>query len=361
MTRNRFAAFMAALLCMLCSTRLWAAAESEGAASTFRYRYVSLDAALPAGFLFFAEPINIINNGSVYLNAWACTPSSCSPSIASYRNGTASILHPNAQSINVNNHGVIGGSVVLEPDPEHFIEQAALFDHGTVTLIPRMQGEVTSQVLRITDSGIALVRWFDASSAQWNYYLYRNGRVTRLDFGGRQADSLDVNNEGIVAGTLSDGASGDRAFRLNPFSGQLTLLPPLPTEPASWGQAINNAAEVLGYSFVPGALERIGVWRGEQFSTYFVEGTPEFPTVSNKLLWNNAGLIIITRTSRSDMYSYLVPRPGTRLNLADLADTLPRWTLISSINERGDIVGIGGSSYFNAESTFLLERVRDGR
>lgn len=359
MIKNRFAAFMAALLCMLCSTRLWAAAESQRAASEFRYRYVSLDAALPTGFEFFVPPINVINNGSVYLNALACTTTSCSPSIALYRNGTASILYQNAQSISVNNHGVIGGSVVL--DPESSIEQAALFDDGTVTLIPRMQGEVTSRVIRITDSGIALVGWVDASSGRANYYLYQNGRVTRLDFGGRQVAFLDVNNKGIVAGTLFDEASGDRAFRLNPFSGQLTLLPPLPTEPASWGQAINNAGEVLGYSFVPGALERIGVWRGEQFSTYFVEGTPEFPTVSNKLLWNNAGLIIITDTSRSDMYSYLVPRPGTRLNLADLADTLPRWTLIYSINERGDIAGVGGSSFYNIESTFLLERVRDGR
>ncbi|RKH62946.1 hypothetical protein [Corallococcus llansteffanensis] len=357
MTKNRFTALMAALLCMLYWR--WAAAEGQEDTRAFRYRYVSIDSALPTGFDFFAEPINIINNGNVYLNAWTCTESSCAPSIASYRNGTATILHQNAQSISVNNHGVIGGSVVL--DPVLFIEQAALFDRGTVTRIPRMQGEFTSQVIRITDSCIALVRWFDASFEQEHYYLYQNGRVTLLDFGGRQAAFLDVNNKGIVAGSLSDEAGVERAFRLNPFSGQLTLLPPLPTEPMSRGQAINNASEVLGYSFVPGALERIGVWRGKYFLTYFVEGTPQFPTVSNRLLWNNAGLIIITRTSSSDMYSYLVPRPGTRLNLADLADTLPRWTLISDINERGDIVGVGGSSYFNIENTFLLERVRDGR
>ena len=94
------------------------------------------------------------------------------------------------------------------------------------------------------------------------------------------------------------------------------MLDRLPTEPHAWGQAINRHGDVLGYSFVFGGLTRIGVWRGATFQTYFVEGTPEFPTVSNRLKWNERGMIVITDTT--DLNSYLVPRPNQRLNLADL-------------------------------------------
>ena len=86
---------------------------------------------------------------------------------------------------------------------------------------------------------------------------------------------------------------------------------------------INSRGQVLGYSFVCAGVERVGVWnrRGE-FKSFFVEGTEEFPTVSNKLLFNNDNLIVITSVSRPDSEaftnSYLVPRPGVRLNVADL-------------------------------------------
>jgi hypothetical protein len=119
--------------------------------------------------------------------------------------------------------------------------------------------------------------------------------VTPLDFGPDPASQFDLNDRGIVSGT-SDQPGGARAFRYDPFSGSLTLLDPLPTEPESWGLAINNRGHVLGYSFVPFALERIGVWRGTEFHTYFVQGTTDVPTLSNRLLWNESGLIVITDT-----------------------------------------------------------------
>src|SRR4051812_49019344 len=78
----------------------------------------------------------------------------------------------------------------------------------------------------------------------------------------------------------------------------------------------NRASSVLGYSFVSGGLEAIGVWHNSTFKTYFVEGTTEFPTVSNNLLWNEPGLIVITGAN-NDPNSYIVPRPGIRLSLAD--------------------------------------------
>src|SRR5262249_27393828 len=153
-----------------------------------------------------------------------------------------------------------------------------------------------------------------------------------------------------------------RAFRFDPSTGNATLLDPLPTESLSWGIGINSRGDVLGYSFVSAGLERIGVWdRGGNFTTYFVEGTVQFPTISNGLVFNDNNLIVITNVSSpvSELgNSYLVPKPGVRLNLADLVEDLPvggDLAVISDMNERGSMIG---SSSFG--SSFLLERVGGG-
>jgi hypothetical protein len=262
-------------------------------------------------------------------------------------------LHEEALAFDANNRGKVGGAIVLESDKL----QAALFTRAEVKPIPPLSDEVSSAVLLLTDSGIAFVESV-GSDSDVSHYLTRRRQVTTLDFGSDPASQFDINDRGIVSGT-SDRPDSDRAFRYNPFSGRFTLLEPLPTEPDSWGQAINNRGHVLGYSFVPGGLERIGVWRGTKFHTYFVEGTPEVPTVSNSLLWNERGLIVITDVRRpdNDLSSYLVPWPGVRLNLADLTDgPLPPWTLIVDINNRGDLIGVGGDSRFDISSVFLLRR-----
>lgn len=345
------------LAAALCCAVLCSAAAGEGRERKApRYHYVSLDQALPPEFLFFAAPMKVTLQRRVYLNAWACPELYCVPSIVMVHHGVGRTLHRNARLFDANEHGLIGGSLVT--DPENFVEQAALFKDHAVRLLPRMQGEVTSQVLRVTDSGLALVAWQDESFAQ-HYYLYDHGKVTPVTAGDAAIGVADVNRHGIVAGTIGAG-SHQRAFRLNPYSHRLTLLEPQPTEPAAWGLGINDRGDVLGYSFVYGGRERIGVWRGTRFITWFVEGTPQFPTISNNLLWNERGEIVITRTSSGggDPNSYLVPRPGVRLKLADISDQLPFvWTGIADINERGDMVGEGGPDFFDVEGTFLLEHI----
>lgn len=54
--------------------------------------------------------------------------------------------------------------------------------------------------------------------------------------------------------------------------------------------------------------------------------------------------------------SYLLPRPGTRLNLADLVDDIPSEfnpSLIKDINAHGDMIGVD----FFSGGAFLLERI----
>ena len=235
----------------------------------WHFQYVSLDAAIPEGFDFF-DPVSISDSGRIYGTLFGCGPEACSSSVAVYYRGEITALHEGLANT-ANNHRRIGGSVVVDPDLG--VTQAALFTERAVELIPPLrEDEVASSVRLLTDTGIAFVESFD-SNFNLTQYVTRGGKVTPLDFGPDPADQFDINDRALISGTSSR-QDGDRAFRYDPSSGSLTLLDPLPTEPDSWGQAINSRGDVLGYSFVGGGLERIGVWRGTEFHTYFVEGTP---------------------------------------------------------------------------------------
>ena len=65
--------------------------------------------------------------------------------------------------------------------------------------------------------------------------------------------------------------------------------------------AINQQGEVLGYSFIFNAIERIGKWnRKGKFETLFTQGTPEVPTISNDLMWNEDELVVVSSDARSE-------------------------------------------------------------
>jgi len=184
--------------------------------------------------------------------------------------------------------------------------------------------------------------------------LYADGKSTNLDLDADAVNNLDVNAQGLVSGTIN----GSRAFRHDPRTGETTILDPLPSEDNSWGLGIDSSGNVLGYSFIWGGRERIGYWDlGGTFHEWFVEGIPEVPTLSNALRWNEAGLIVIT-FSFSDPNSYIVPRPGVRLRLRDITTgPLPDFTNIVDVNDRGDLLGWGGSEPFFQEHMFLLQRI----
>src|SRR5207253_1196777 len=92
--------------------------------------------------------------------------------------------------------------------------------------------------------------------------------------------------------------------------------------------------------------------------TYFIEGIPEFPTISNRLVFNDNNQIVVTLVSSPASErgnSYLVPKPGVRLDLAALVENLPPGSaqlwLILGVNNHGDMIGYG---LFGG--TFLLKR-----
>jgi hypothetical protein len=171
-----------------------------------------------------------------------------------------------------------------------------------------------------------------------------------------------MNNQSDISGTTVDELNLNKGFRFDQRTGKTQLLNPLSTEPNAWGLCINNQGNVLGYSFISGGLERIGFWdRFGKFLTYFVEGTPEFPTVSNRLVFNDKNQIVISRVSfpesDSNNVSYLVPKLGVRVNIADLVVNLPperKISIVWDINNRGDMIAT--DIFFGS---FLLQRLKD--
>ena len=340
----------------------WAAAGEALASGQdrYQYHYVSFSTSAPPGFDSFI-PVKVADSGQVYGAASICGPETCSSSAAVWRNGTVAILSEPVFFIvyTANNRGTFAGSILT--DPVNFYEQAALLERGHMKLLPRLPNEVTSFPLALTNSGLVLVASSDADFKE-TIYLYWHGLVKVLNFGSTPLSQLQINDFGLISGTVNPfDFPNARAARFIPPNGPVQTLNPVFPDPSSWGMDINNRGAVLGYSFVVNALERIGVWRGKKFQTYFIEGNEEFPTVSNRLLWNEPGLIVITDVLTSDRTSYIVPRPGVRLNLADLTDSIPPVPLrfINDINNRGDLVGFGflssnGNSVFD---DFLLQRV----
>jgi hypothetical protein len=327
-------------------------------AQQFRYRYVSLDQVeLPAGFTLF-DPIAINNSGRIYGIAY--DDLFIDPHVAVYADWAVTVLQPGIVYA-ANEGGTIGGSVPI--DLANGIEQAALFRGDQVELIPPQPGEFPSFVLALNDLGTALVGSFDASFNA-TYVLYENGQTTVLDFGStvtspqfRSFAGGFINNKGIIAGLTAGPAGsifdGARGFRFDPRTGEAELLDPVSPNTLAWGLGINTCGDVLGYSFVNATPyhERIGVWdRNGDFKTYFDE-----TIISGALVFNDNNLIVITLAPSNN--SYLVPKPGVRLNLADLVENLPSGQNLRhffDINNHRDMLGSGD------QGSFLLERVGVG-
>jgi hypothetical protein len=336
-----------------------------------RYRYVDLDQiALPSGFTSFF-PTAIRDNGWVY--GTICDSTCSITQLAYVKDGGLTALGaipPGSFTGPVNKNGVVGGAAAV--DPVNFIYRAALFRGPKVELVPPQPGELFASVDALNDHDTAIVSSFDASF-NGTYLLFSKGQASPIDFGPNLTNpspcftlngiSRCINNRETIEGLEGPGLFiGARGFRLDTRQGEATILNPYPgdpTETVAWGQAINQRGDVLGYSFTAVAPyhERIGVWeRNGLFDTYFVESD----VISNKLLFNDDNTIVITLQSPGSSVphnSYIVPRPGVRLNLADLVVNLPAGQelfLIADLNNHGDMIG-----FTSTRANFLLQRLDD--
>ena len=335
-----------------------------GYAQEFRYRYVSLDQlTLPTGYNTF-HPTGIRNGGRVY--GTLCDATCTATALAFFDDGGLTLLPPVPPSFSgpVNARGTIGGSVT---DPTTGVVHAALFKGKRVEIVPPQPNEAFAFVLSLNADDVALVESDDAAGVA-TFVLYSHGKAKVLNFGPTipapaflrfNGVGRWINDEGLIAGTNDTGRfTGDRGFRFDPQSGRAVLLNPFPgdpTETVAWGQGINNRGDVLGYSFVgfPSSApyhERIGIWdRNGVFQTYFVETIS-----SSQLLFNNNNQIVITLGSPPGT-SYLIPKPGVRLDLATLVVNLPAGQdirVVTDIDDQGDLIGVSSTG-----NNFLLQRV----
>ena len=153
-----------------------------------------------------------------------------------------------------------------------------------------------------------------------------------------------MNNAGVIGLTKNESPADhfQHGFRYDPTTGVSTPLPTSgdPTDVHVLIQGINAGGNILGYSYSsfpnPNYHERVGVWDASNtFRTYFFETLN-----TSTLVFNDRNEIVITNSE--DANSYLVPSPGTRLNLADITANAPAGvllTLVQSIDNAGNIVG----------------------
>jgi len=300
------------------------------------YRQVDVTAG-PVGFNGWS-PAGVSDKGEVYGLGFTCDEFyyNCQFDLIKRRtDGTFATVRENFSPSEVNGNGDVGGCTV-DDNATLFGQAAIVRANGQLDLIPKLPGEVTSCVNQLSDNRAVVVTSFDSAYTATTYVLDRNRNTP---FTGGAAAIRDLNDDGQLAGISTADVDAQRAFRFDSRTETTTILDPVSPDPHSWGMAINKHGEVLGYSFIFSATERIGKWtRNNEFQTLFVEGTPELPTVSNNLMWNEDGLIVVSQTT--DLNTYLIPAPGVRVNLQDLVGnaTVPTTLIGLDINKGGDFV-----------------------
>ena len=325
----------AAFGCVLDAAESTDEALAESSLHAGKLRYEQIDITFGPPEYDFWGPTGLSDAGDVFGTGFDCNEdfSICSFDLLKVdRNGVFSVVLEDFSPSEVNGQGDVGGCVL---DDEAGTAQAAVLrSNGELVLLPLQPGALSSCIAQLSEGETAVVSSVDEDFV-FTQYVSRNNQTFPLP----DVDIRDVNDRGVVAGIVSTPA-GERALRFDSRTQTTTILEPVTPDPHSWGLGINQAGEVLGYSFEFDATERIGKWnKKNEFKTYFVEGTPEFPTVSNQLNWNEGGFIVVSNAP-TDEKTYVIPKPGVRLDLADLVgDAVVPSTLVAlDVNERADFV-----------------------
>lgn len=324
-------------------------------ADPLAYRYVALDqVALPAPYASFS-PSAVVEGrvfGTVFDSAFSIE------NVAVYDHGTITVGPPGSASV-ANAAGIVGGA-----NPS---AQAAVFQGDTTTLVPPQPGELFASVVSLGDNGLALVSSTNTSFLS-TFAYFRAGTETVIDFGlSDPAANAFMNNSGLI-GLTKDENRTDRflhGYRFDPRTATSTQLPSFAGDPTDLNvliEGINASGTVLGYSFTDffssAYHERVGVWDSTGvFQPFF------FETINtNLLVFNDRAEIVISESS--DGLSYLVPSPGTRLDLGSLVVNLPDGlepAIVVSIDNAGDITGFAADATFSNFFPFLLVPLGTGQ
>lgn len=324
------------------------AAAPSAHADTAHYRYVALDQVpLPAPYTSFS-PSTVVEGevfGTVFDDTFTIA------NVAVYEKGAITIGASGFAAV-ANEDGLVGGS--------NLSGQAALFHGNTTTLVPRLPGEASAAVVGLGNANLSLVSSTNSSFVT-TFAYFQKGAETAINFGlPDPVFGAFMNAFGVIGVTKEESQSDPflHGYRYNPVTKTTTLLPTFAGDPTDINvliQGINKKAEVLGYSFTdfesPNYHERVGIWGASNVFQPFFEET----IVTNLLVFNDRDQIVISNSS--DGNSYLVPAPGTRLDLATITDNVPaglQLAQVVSIDNESNITGFGADATFSNFFPFLL-------
>jgi hypothetical protein len=320
------------------------------------YQYVNLDKVpLPAPYVFFSPSVVIDGRvfGTVFDSTFTIT------NVAVYNSGTITVGPP-GEAFTANRGGVMGGE-----DPNI---QAALFNGNTTTLIPRLPGFAFEEVVSLADSNLALVQSTNDAFNGSTFSYFFAGMRSVIDFGlPDPVQSAFMNDQGLIA--LNKEASATdllaRGYRYDPRTGQSTLLPPFAGDKSEVNvlvQGINVSNQVLGTSstsFAGKYHEHVGVWNAAGVFQPYVQEKIQ----ASALVFNDFDEIVITSSAScpfcDDTQCFLVPAPGTRLDLGSLVRGVPpgfRITQALSIDNFANIAGVARDTSDNVHP-FLLQPI----
>lgn len=317
------------------------------------YQYNSLDTLFASDYVFGFSPVKLDNAGRIFGNGFYLVGDQFVIDAVFFKEKKIVAKFSQSYVNHANDKGTGGGAVLT--DLAFFYGQAALFRTSGVELIPRRPGEVSSEVVRVTTDDIALVASYD-SSFNPTYWIYDHGTWTaiHLEDVGYNVHTFTITNGGYIVGNAIYAVDANnfvtyRVFRLDPKTGTVGLFAPVyEGDTDTYIEQVNVHDELVGWSYIPGSTEHVGVWSQDgTFTNYFTEGTPAYPTISNSLRFSDNDKIVVFSISRpKDEVGnvYIVPQKGVRFNLLDTLSGLPDgfsfdllYTI--SINNRGDMVG----------------------
>jgi hypothetical protein len=226
-----------------------------------------------------------------------------------------------ADALDVNQAGDVVGIVTREGS-----EQPVAFEYsrGKFSLL----SEARSKAFAINDAGDVIGQGAE------RIIFWRKQRAT--DLGGCCGGiPHDINSHGVVIGQINDKSGHYSAFEWDAAHGMKSIAPPHTA--ASFAVAINGKGHVLLKAFTPNAvlLRREGKLTPVQLS-------PEF--ASQALALNDCDVIVGEFGASSEWnHAFIWDEAHGFRNLNALADVGSEWNLETalSINDRGEIVGIG--------------------
>lgn len=163
-------------------------------------------------------------------------------------------------SINgVNNSRVVVGDLEDEGTGNgDWRDLPVIWENGQPTLIPLLSGYTMGGASAINDVGTIAGYVMDDEWDNWEAVIWQNGVPTLIS---EDAVASDINTSGIVTGSFW-GGSYSRAFRWE--NGHMTPLEPTAGNTVSEGLAINDAGDVVGFSYDRDTfpLTHATLWKG---------------------------------------------------------------------------------------------------